>query len=87
MTAGLNVRLIACTADAKGSIFESDLRGELAFIVGGEGRGISDDVIANAHQTVRIPMRPGIESLNAGTAAAICFYEWIRQNTTSRAHP
>jgi RNA methyltransferase, TrmH family len=87
VTAGLNVRLIACTADAKGSIFETDLRGELGFIIGGEGRGISDDVIANAHQTVRIPMQAGIESLNAGAAAAVCFYEWLRQNSTARAHP
>ena len=87
VTAGLSVRTIACTADAKGSIFETDLRGDLAFIIGGEGRGISDDVIANAHETVRIPMRPGIESLNAAAAAAVCFFEWTRQNGMARAHP
>jgi TrmH family RNA methyltransferase len=87
VAASLGVRLIACAADAKASVFESELNGELAFIIGGEGKGISDELLANAHQSVRIPMRPGIESLNAGAAAAICFYEWGRQNRISRHHP
>ena len=56
-----------------------DLRGEIAFIIGGEGSGISQELLAQAEQEVRVPMRRGIESLNAAAAAAICFYEWVRQ--------
>ncbi len=80
VVANLQVKLIACTAEAECSVYDADLRGEVAFIIGGEGAGISAGLLLNAHQKVRVPMRDGIESLNAGVAAAICFYEWSRQN-------
>jgi TrmH family RNA methyltransferase len=75
----LGVRLIACTADAPMSLFDADLRGDVGFIIGGEGAGVSPELLAQAHQKIRVPMRAGIESLNAGAAAAVCFYEWVRQ--------
>lgn len=75
----LDARLIACTADAKTSLFDADLHGSVAFIVGAEGGGISPELLATAQQEIRIPMRPGVESLNVGAAAAICFYEWLRR--------
>ena len=75
----LGARLIACTADAAMSVFDADLRGDVGFIIGAEGAGVSPDLAAQAHQRIRVPMRAGIESLNAGAAAAICFYEWVRQ--------
>ena len=77
---GLGVTLIACAADATLSLFEADLSGPLAFVIGGEGAGISEALSARAERKVRIPMRAGTESLNAGAAAAICFYEWFRRN-------
>jgi RNA methyltransferase, TrmH family len=77
--AGLGGKLIACTADATLSVFDADLKGEIAFVIGGEGAGISPQILREAHERVRIPMQPGIESLNAGAAAAICFYERARQ--------
>ena len=75
----LDTRLIACTADAKMSLFDADLHGRVAFILGAEGGGISPELIATAQQQIRIPMRAGVESLNVGAAAAICFYEWVRR--------
>jgi len=75
----LDARLMACTADAKTSLFEADLQGRIAFVLGAEGRGISSDLIRTAQEQIRIPMRAGIESLNVGAAAAICFYEWVRR--------
>ena len=75
----LSPRPIACTADAPLSLFEADLTGDVAFVLGGEGGGISESILALAQQTVRIPMRDGIESLNVGAAAAVCFYEWVRR--------
>jgi TrmH family RNA methyltransferase len=75
----LDAKLIACTAEAKTSLFDADLDGRVAFVVGGEGRGISPALIAVAQQEIRIPMRPGVESLNVAAAAAICFYEWVRR--------
>jgi TrmH family RNA methyltransferase len=86
LAAALGTALVACAPDAAASIFESDLKGSIAFAIGGEGRGISPELAASADRKVRIPMQPGIESLNAGAAAAICFFEWARQNQLSRWH-
>jgi TrmH family RNA methyltransferase len=60
-------------------LFDADLHGNIAFIVGGEGAGISQELLAMAHEKIRVPMRAGVDSLNAGAAAAVCFYEWLRQ--------
>lgn len=77
---GLGMKLIACTAHATTSLFEADLSGSIGFIIGGEGAGLSAPLVATADLEIKIPMRPGTESLNAGAAAAICFYEWYRRH-------
>jgi RNA methyltransferase, TrmH family len=46
-----------------------------AWVFGGEGRGLSEDIIRRADFRVTIPMTPGTESLNVAAAAAICLYE------------
>ena len=81
---GLGIRLIACVADAPISLFDADLRGPAGFIIGGEGAGISDALLKQAHQLLCIPMSEGIESLNAAAAASVIFFERFRQ---SRADP
>lgn len=78
--ASIEARLIACAPNASTSLFDADLSGNVAFIIGGEGRGISQELLARADQKIRIPMRAGLESLNVGAAAAVCFYEWVRQS-------
>ena len=47
------------------------------FVIGNEGHGLSDAVLAQATLKVRIPMLtgPGIESLNAAVAASVIMYE------------
>jgi tRNA G18 (ribose-2'-O)-methylase SpoU len=50
-----------------------------AFLIGTEGPGLSETWLAAADVRVRIPMEPGVDSLNVATAAAIAFYalrEW-----------
>ena len=44
-----------------------------AVLVGAEGPGLSQEALAGADLHVRIPMRPGVDSLNVATAAAIAF--------------
>jgi tRNA G18 (ribose-2'-O)-methylase SpoU len=46
----------------------------VAVMVGAEGPGLSPDALAAANRTVRIPMAPGVDSLNVATAAAIAFH-------------
>jgi len=47
--------------------------GRLAWLLGAEGPGLSPEALAAADLTVRIPMAPGVDSLNIATAAAIAF--------------
>jgi TrmH family RNA methyltransferase len=70
---------IALSADADASIFDLDLRGPVAFIVGNEGAGVSEPLKVAATRRARIPMPGRMESLNAGVAGAICLFEALRQ--------
>jgi tRNA G18 (ribose-2'-O)-methylase SpoU len=45
-----------------------------ALLFGSEGPGLSDSWLAAADRHVRIPMRPGVDSLNVAAAAAVAFY-------------
>lgn len=47
--------------------------GRVAWLLGAEGPGLSGDALAAADLRVRIPMVPGVDSLNVATAAAIAF--------------
>ena len=52
--------------------------GPLAVAVGNEGRGLTKELLSLCAGTVRIPMRPGTESLNAAVAAAVVMWEMVR---------
>lgn len=67
------------TAMGGESLFEQDLTGAIAFMVGNEGAGLSSDLMRAAHQRVAIPMHGKIESLNATAAATVCLFERVRQ--------
>ena len=66
---------------AEGSIpmYEADLCGPTAIVIGSEGEGMSRLVEKNCDVTVHIPMKGSITSLNASAAAAILLYEAVRQ--------
>lgn len=67
-------------ADMAGeSLFESDLTGPIALVVGSEGKGISRLLREKCDFMVKIPMIGEIESLNASVAAAVMMYEIVRQ--------
>ncbi len=72
-------RLVATRLHAQKTIYDTDLRGDVALLFGNEGAGLSAALAAQAHVEACIPM-PGIaESLNVGAAAAICLFERVRQ--------
>ena len=70
---------LATTLSAKKSIYEIDMAGPLALIIGNEGSGLSQETLALANAIATIPMPGKIESLNAAAAAAICLFERVRQ--------
>lgn len=52
-----------------------------ALVLGGEHAGVSEEVLQLASSSVRIPMAPGIESLNVAAAAAIVCFEISRRRS------
>jgi RNA methyltransferase, TrmH family len=72
-------RVIAASVSAARSVFDADLSGNLAFVFGSEGAGVSGDLLSAASETVKVPMPGGMESLNAAAAAAVCLFEAVRQ--------
>ena len=68
-------------ADAAGDrpLYEADLKGPAAIVIGSEGSGMGRLVGETCDFLVRIPMRGKLNSLNASAAAAILLYEAVRQ--------
>ena len=61
------------------SLYNADLKGAAAIVIGSEGTGMSRLVAEECDFTVSIPMRSSLDSLNASAAAAILLYEAVRQ--------
>lgn len=71
--------LLAAVADAKQDLYSSkkELLHPVAWVMGSEGQGVSEDLIAQA-KGISIPIDPRVESLNVSIAAAICLFETMR---------
>ncbi|MCI9518914.1 MAG: 23S rRNA (guanosine(2251)-2'-O)-methyltransferase RlmB [Clostridia bacterium] len=68
-------------ADMNGeSIYETDLTGAAAFVIGGEGSGVKRLTKNICDRVVSLPMRGEINSLNASVACGVVVYEKLRQN-------
>lgn len=70
---------LATSLDASVSLFDMDLTGNVAVLVGNEGAGLSYELGAAASVRVSIPMVSQMESLNVAVATAICLFERVRQ--------
>ena len=68
---------------AEGSVpmYQADLKGPAALVIGSEGDGMSRLVQKSCDMTVHIPMKGQITSLNASASASILLYEAVRQRT------
>jgi len=71
--------LYATTLQGTLSLYDCDVRGNVAFVIGNEGAGLSAGLLELATQNIFIPMHGKVESLNAAAAAAICLFEAVRQ--------
>ncbi|SOD42165.1 TrmH family RNA methyltransferase [Nitrosovibrio sp. Nv4] len=74
-----NGRVIAASLKAKNSLYQTRLTGPVALVFGNEGMGLSDAMLQAASEQISIPMQGRTESLNAAAAAAVCFFERVRQ--------
>jgi 23S rRNA (guanosine2251-2'-O)-methyltransferase len=62
-------------------LYETDLHGALALIVGNEGDGVSRLLRDKADFLLKLPMHGHVESLNASVAGTVALYEALRQRT------
>lgn len=76
------IRVIACTEKANQDIYDVKLNGPIALIMGSEEDGISDALLRDADELVRIPMKGRIGSLNVSVASGVAIYEVVRVRGT-----
>ena len=72
-------RVIATVPRDGRSLFDVDLTGPIAVLIGGEGQGLPRPLADAADERVTIPMHAPVESLNAAVTAALIVYEARRQ--------
>jgi TrmH family RNA methyltransferase len=73
--------ILTTEANALASIYATDLRGDVTWLFGNEGAGVSATARTIATGSVSIPMSTSTESLNVAAAAAVCLFEQLRQRT------
>lgn len=79
----LAVPLLATSSHADATVFDTDLRQPVGWVVGNEGAGVSEEWMACVSRKVGIPQPGGLESLNVAAATAICLFEAVRQRRTA----
>jgi len=75
------IRIIGTSDDAEQTLYDVDLTGPVAFVLGSEGDGMRQLTRKTCDQLVRIPMAGAVESLNVSVAAGVCLFEALRQRT------
>ena len=76
---GSGVKTIAATEKTSQTIYDTDLTGPLAIIMGSEGKGVSKSVLSLVDQSASLPVLGEINSLNVSVACGVFLYEMIRQ--------
>ena len=74
-----DIWVVGTSDQAEKSIYDLDLKGPVALVLGAEGEGRRQLTAKTCDQLVRIPMKGAVESLNVSVAAGVCLYEALRQ--------
>ena len=75
----MNISIISASEKSDKNIYDVNLKGPLAIIMGSEQKGINKSVINLSNESVKLPMYGKIESLNVSVACGIFLYEVVRQ--------
>jgi len=76
-----NIWVIGTSDVASRTIYQADLKGPVALVLGAEGDGMRALTAKTCDELVSIPMRGAVESLNVSVASGICLYEAVRQRS------
>ncbi len=72
---------IGTSDDAPKTVYQTDLKGPVALVLGAEGQGMRQLTRKTCDELVGIPMRGAVESLNVSVASGVCLYEALRQRS------
>jgi TrmH family RNA methyltransferase len=73
------VQVVATGMNAAEDYWQVDFTKPTLVLLGNEGSGLSSALLAQSDRVVRVPMQPGVESLNVSITAALLLYEAQRQ--------
>lgn len=76
------VPLVGIEVSRGKSIYETNLRGPVALMLGGEEVGLSEPLMKECDLLAHIPMNEELASLNVSVATALCLFEKRRQEKT-----
>ncbi|MGH8853336.1 MAG: TrmH family RNA methyltransferase [Telluria sp.] len=74
-----SVPVLATSGYAAEQLYGLDLRRPVAWVLGHEGQGVSQELLDLATHRVAVPHAGKVESLNVAACAAVCFFEQLRQ--------
>jgi 23S rRNA (guanosine2251-2'-O)-methyltransferase len=80
-----NIWIIGTSDQATGNLYQADLKGPVALVLGAEGDGMRQLTTKTCDQLVNIPMQGAVESLNVSVASGVCLYEALRQRSAVKA--
>jgi 23S rRNA (guanosine2251-2'-O)-methyltransferase len=79
-----DILVIGTSDEATDSLYDADLSGPVALVLGAEGSGMRQLTQKTCDQLVRIPMLGAVESLNVSVASGVCLYEAVRQRQAKK---
>ena len=78
-----NIWVIGTSDAATQTLYQADLKGPVALVLGAEGDGMRQLTAKTCDELISIPMQGAVESLNVSVASGVCLYEAVRQRTRS----
>jgi 23S rRNA (guanosine2251-2'-O)-methyltransferase len=73
------VTIVGTSDKATHSLYDTDLTGPMALVMGREHSGLRKNIAERCHHLVALPMHGTVSSLNVSVATGICLYETLRQ--------
>lgn len=74
-----NIWIIGTAGEATSNLYQADLKGAIALVMGAEGDGMRRLTREHCDQLVSIPMAGSVSSLNVSVATGVCLFEIVRQ--------
>lgn len=74
-----NIWLMGAAGESEKSVYDVDLKGPIAIVMGAEGAGLRRLTRETCDVLMHIPMQGSVESLNVSVATGVCLYEALRQ--------